>query len=176
MKTTKKSQPTARKIGRPPRPEDAVERQMVGTRLSPSLYEQLVAAAASNGRSISAEMEKRVEQSFETEPAKPGNDLMRRMVDAFEARWMDDRPAEQWMKDGVAYDGSVIRVFEVLLARHPDPGVEHFTILLHAIRSRLEGRLLAVDPDGDRGLPGLDWGKRHRIPKPDTAEERKDED
>ncbi|MET4719450.1 hypothetical protein ABIF63_003556 [Bradyrhizobium japonicum] len=39
----------------------------VTTRLSPTIYETLVAAASANGRSISAEVEKRIEQSLEAD-------------------------------------------------------------------------------------------------------------
>ncbi|MET4846973.1 hypothetical protein ABIF62_007468 [Bradyrhizobium japonicum] len=39
----------------------------VATRLSPTIYETLVAAASANGRSISAEVEKRIEQSLEAD-------------------------------------------------------------------------------------------------------------
>ncbi|MHC2294430.1 hypothetical protein [Bradyrhizobium barranii] len=35
--------------------------------LSPTIYETLVAAASANGRSISAEVEKRIEQSLEAD-------------------------------------------------------------------------------------------------------------
>jgi hypothetical protein len=151
MKTTKKSQPAARKPGRPPRPEDAVERQMVGTRLSPSLYQKLVDAAAANGRSISAEMEKRVEQSFESSPTNPDSvlqDLGHRIVAAFEAggqrasrietKTGGELPASEWIENPSCYTEAASRALEVLADEHPRPAYGQCLRIIYALRARLD--------------------------------------
>ena len=172
MKAAKKSKPETPKRGRPAK---FGERQIVGARLAPETYQQLVAAAAVNHTSISAEIERRIEKSFEDNPAKPDNDLMHRVMEAFGARWIDIRPAEEWMKDPTAYSNGVIRAFEVMLAHHPEPNFVSFFLILVAVRSRLAERLLTARPDEDQILPALDLpGLRPRAPKPDTKE-KKDE-
>lgn len=165
MKTTKKSQHAAPKIGRPPRPESAVERQMVGTRLSPALYQKLVAAAASNGRSISAEMERRVEQSFEAGPPDPDDVLQtlgRRVMAAFEAggqrasRLMEAQasgqreiPAHQWMKDPSSYTEAASRALETLVDWHPKPLYGQCLLMIYALRARADRAWLALLNDAE---------------------------
>lgn len=56
--------------GRPAK-VDPIERQIIGARLAPDLYKKLVAAAAANRRSISAEIEHRLQRSFEPSPTIP---------------------------------------------------------------------------------------------------------
>jgi hypothetical protein len=144
MKTPKKAPPAARKIGRPARPEDAVERQMVGTRLSPALHEKLVNAAAANGRSVSAEMEKRIEQSFEAGPPGPDDVLQtlgRHVMAAFEAGGRlgnPELPASEWMKNSLSYNRAVVRGFEAMLDKHPKPVYGDAIQLIYAIYMRLE--------------------------------------
>jgi hypothetical protein len=167
MKSARKTKPAPQR-GRPPR--FGGDRQIVGARLPPETYQRLIDASVANRTSLSAEIEVRLARSFEDDPAKPGNDLMHRAMEAFEGAWLSPTPAdEDWMKDPLAYHGGMIRAFEALLAQHPDPRFEWFLLLLTAVRSRLEERLLAIDPDGDRKLPGVDWETR-RAPKPDTKE------
>lgn len=176
MKAAKKNNSALRKPGRPSKPENAVERQMVGTRLSPTLYEKLVNAAAENGRSISAEMEKRVESSFDYEATRAG--IGHRLMEAFEAPWME--PPEEWIKDPLAYQAGIIRALEVMLAWHPAPSLELYTLLLVGFRARLEEHLLAVKgiPDEGLTLPALDWrsSRRQRKPITDTTNNKKVED
>lgn len=62
--------PKPRKRGRPPKPvEEIVRRPTVGLRLRQELYDQVVEAAQKNGRSLSEEMEARVELAFSTTAA-----------------------------------------------------------------------------------------------------------
>ena len=168
MKAARKSKPTAPRRGRPAR--FGGDRQIVGARLPPETYQRLVEASAANRTSISAEIEKRIERSFEDDATNPGNKLVRLAMKAFEGAWQWKSPDEDWMGDPLGYDGGVIRACEVLLAQHPKPDFDSFFLLLLAFRSRLEERLLAVCPHEDRTLPGLDWGSRRREPKPDTKE------
>src|SRR4051812_15327135 len=122
MKAAKKGRPVSRKPGRPPKSADAVERQMVGTRLSPTTYERLVEAAAANGRSISSEVEWRIEKSLVPDQMIPNstelNELARHVIDAFEAGGrMNDpaRPVREWIKDPLQYNRALVRAFEALL-------------------------------------------------------------
>ena len=61
----------ARKRGRPPKsPEELVQRPTVALRVSPELHAVITEAAKKNGRSLSQEMEKRLEEAFSTTPGE----------------------------------------------------------------------------------------------------------
>lgn len=56
--------PERRKRGRPPKPKDELTRRpTVGLRVRPELYDRIVKAAEENGRSLSEEMEARIERA-----------------------------------------------------------------------------------------------------------------
>ena len=138
---------------------------MVGTRLSPELYQMLVEAAATNGRSISAEMEKRIEKSFgsSVHSNRELRDLARHVIAAFEAggRLEDpEAPVERWIKDPLQYNRAVIRAFEALLDKHPQPRFIDLLKIIYAVKTRLEQVWLTAEKDetteGLR-LPGLDY-------------------
>jgi len=158
MKKTRKSQPAAgkRAPGRPAK-VDAVERQVIGARLAPQLYERLVDAAAVSGRSISAEVEHRIERSFEPSPTNPDSEhnLWPRVMAAFEAGGRlgidPDLPVREWLKDPLQYERATLRAFEALLDAHPQPQYGRLVRVINYTRSRLDDAWL-TDPARRQGL------------------------
>ena len=88
-----------RKISKQPAKFNEV-RPTIGARLQPETYEKVIAAASENRVSISGEIERRVEESFETSVPPDLRDLGLRVMAAFEAggRLEDpEAPVEQWI-------------------------------------------------------------------------------
>ena len=182
MSRSKNIRPTPRRDA--PRAKLATparERPKVSVRLEPGTYENLLKAAEAARVSVTAEAERRLEKSFEPDPEDPTNilrDFARHIMRAFEIGGWSDTPsltAEEWLKDPQCYHGGMVHAFEAMLTRHPDPRFETLLRLLHAIRSRLEEHLLAVNPNEERHLPVLDRESSRRAAKSDITDEAKDE-
>jgi hypothetical protein len=183
MKTTKKSRPSAkRKPGRPVNPA-TVERQVIGARLHPDIYKKLVDAAAANRNSISIEVERRIEHSFEPNATNPDSELHAlavHIVTAFEAGARlaitnREQPPKDWLKDSEAFNRGVIRAVEAMMDKHPAPRWADFLLLIVAIRDRLAAIWMKTEKlefEEGRPLPDvnqMDEAWRGPHPPPDKA-------
>lgn len=154
MKATKKSKPETR--GRPAKFVE--KRPTIGARLQPAIYQQVIEAAAANRCSISMEIERRIEKSFERNPLSPDDelhDLAVRVIAAFEAGGRLENPQApvgQWINDPLHYDRAVIAAFEALMARHPNPRYIDLLKLIYAVSKRLEQMLFNVSDEDKAGL------------------------
>lgn len=159
MKDSRKSRlPPIRKKDAQRLATPARERPQIAARLEPAIYKKLVESAATNGRSVSAEVEWQIEYALtEVKPRSELSVLMSHFEAAFETggRMRDsDRPESEWLKDSMAYDRGVILGVEALLNRHPDPRWADFMLLLFAIRDRMAAIWRATDaPDFEKGRP-----------------------
>ena len=148
MKDAKKSTAGAPRRRRPPK--YGGDRQIIGARLAPGLYQALVNASAANRTSISAEVERRLERSFKRDPAHMEDalqELGRHILASFEAGGRlenPELPAKEWMKNSVSYNRAIMRAFEAMLDKHPKPIYGEALQLICAIRARLEQAWLGL--------------------------------
>jgi hypothetical protein len=154
MKDAKKSKALAPKRGRPSKFGD--DRQIVGARLPADLYQKLVEASAANRTSLSAEIERRVAQSFEADPATDPatsddvvQDLFRHVMAAFKEggrresrnRSMDGKrelPEAEWIEDHLSYTEAAARAVEALADEHPKPLYGQCLRMIYVFRARLD--------------------------------------
>jgi hypothetical protein len=113
--------------GRPPKTLGEAKRAQFNTRLRPSLKAALDAAARANGRSVSEEVEARLEQSLTLETFLGGRDAL---IMAATFALAGQRAAEheghpewglaQWRQDPVCYETAILAVAKSLWLQHPD--------------------------------------------------------
>ena len=126
------------------------DRQIIGARLAPGLYQALVNASAANRTSMSAEIERRLERSFKRDPAHMDDalqELGRHILASFEAGGRlenPELPAKEWMKNSASYNRAIVRGFEAMLDKHPKPVYVDALQLIGAIRARLEQAWLGL--------------------------------
>jgi hypothetical protein len=113
--------------GRPPKTPGEAKRAQFNTRLRPSLKAALDAAARANGRSVSEEVEARLEQSLTLETVLGGRDaLMMAATFALAGRHAARHEGHpewgpaQWREDPVCYETAILAVAKVLWDQHPD--------------------------------------------------------
>jgi hypothetical protein len=160
MKAAKPQLPAPRKRGRPAKFN--VRRPTIAARLQPAIYQRVVDAAAANRNSISTEIERRIEKSFEDQMNPDGelHDLAVRVITAFEAggRLEDpDRPVKQWINEPLNYNRAMLGAFEALMARHPHPRYTDLIKLIYSISKRLKAVWLDMSEEDTAGqrLPQL---------------------
>jgi hypothetical protein len=129
-------------------------RQSVGQAF---LNDPCIDAAAANRKSISTEIERRIEKSFEDRMNPDGelHDLAVRVITAFEAggRLEDpERPVKQWIDEPLNCNRSMLGAFEALMARHPDPRCTDLIKLIYSISKRLEAVWLDMSEEDKAGL------------------------
>ena len=110
--------------GRPATP-DLVERRMIGTRVMPEVYDQLAAAARDHRMTLSEEVARRLEKSFEPNFASQSLEAFgSHVMTAFRMGGQlvaQDRPFNEWVKDPVAYERAVALAIEALMSWRPNP-------------------------------------------------------
>lgn len=106
-----------------------VEKMTTSMRLPIDLKERIDNAARRSGRSLTQEIEFRLERSFTEESALGGPEmrmLAMEMVATFHNRGArQGRGAKDWMADVEAYTEAMMGVIEVLMRNHPDRKAEH---------------------------------------------------
>src|SRR5215831_11641181 len=137
MKAAKAQPPAPRKRGRPAKFN--VRRPTIAARLQPAIYQKVVDAAAANRNSISTEIERRIEKSFEDRMNPDGElrDLAVHVISAFEAGGRlenPELPVKRWIKDPLNYNRAMLGAFEALMARHPHPRYTDLIKLIYSIR------------------------------------------
>jgi hypothetical protein len=113
--------------GRPPRTPGEAKRAQFNARLRPSLKAALEAAAWVNRRSLSEEIEGRLEQSFTLETVLGGRDALVMSATfvlagqrAAEHEGHPEWGPAQWREDPVCYETAILAVARALWDRHPD--------------------------------------------------------
>lgn len=135
-------------------------RTSLSFRLQRHLYDQVKAASAKTGRSISEELERRIERSFAEEDALGGRrvaDLMRLLMvhfhaggdSAAQAKGITPRRPEKWMGDPDCYRAGALSAIVALLFDAPDwDDVDAKNLYFEAIKTRIAGRLLNQQKGG----------------------------
>jgi hypothetical protein len=124
---TKKPKDTRR--GRPPKTPGEAKRAQFNARLRPSLKAALDGAARANRRSVSEEVEARLEQSFTLETVLGGRDALIMAATfvlagqrAAEHEGHPDWGPAQWREDPTCYQTAILAVAKTLWLQHPDQG------------------------------------------------------
>lgn len=142
--------PEKPKGGRPPRRAGELLSKNRTFRVRAELDAALNAASAKSGRSVSEEIERRLERSFEVEDfitAALGGPALRShalsMLAAFASggeRVANGRPAEEWLKDPECYRSAVISAAASLIEPISKP--EDKELVMLALISRAAQQLL----------------------------------
>jgi len=112
--------------GRPPRTPGEAKTAQFNTRARPSLKAKLDAAAHANQRSVSEEVEVRLQESFSLETLLGSREALFPAV-AFvlsgqHAAEISGHPVAEWRSDRHCYEEAMLALVEVLWRQHPDPG------------------------------------------------------
>jgi hypothetical protein len=132
--------------GRPPRTPGEAKTAQFNTRARPSLKAKLDAAAQANQRSVSEEVEVRLEQSFSLETLLGRREALFPAV-AFalagqHAAEISGHPVAEWQRDQHCYEEAMLALVEVLWRQHPDPDDTPWPARRHWLQ-RVVGRLAA---------------------------------
>jgi hypothetical protein len=112
--------------GRPPRTPGEAKRSQFNTRVRPSLKAALDAAAQTNRRSVSEEVEARLEQSLLLETILGGRDALFMAATfalagqhAAEHEGHPEWGLREWREDPACYETAILAVAEQLWRQHP---------------------------------------------------------
>jgi hypothetical protein len=121
--------PKETRRGRPPKTAGEAKRAQFGTRLRPSLKAALDAAAGENGRSLSEEIEARLEQSFALEELLGSQEALFPAVafalagkTAAAVSTVAGEPVPNWLNDQHCYEEAGLGLVETFWLQHPPPG------------------------------------------------------
>jgi Arc-like DNA binding dprotein len=118
--------PKVTQRGRPPKTPGEAKRAQFNTRVRPSLKSALDVAAQANRRSVSEEVEARLEQSFSLETILGSQEALLPAA-AFalagqHAAEATGQPVADWRNDRHCYEEAMLALLEVLWRQHPGPG------------------------------------------------------
>ena len=118
MRMTKK--PSKPKMGRPPLPSGKRRGASMGFRPTPGIREKLVEAARANGRSMSQEVEARLEQSFLGDAflGGLGNATAAKLIGPI-LEDVETRTGKSWREDKNTYYGAVVAVLAIMRVLGP---------------------------------------------------------
>ena len=123
-------------------------RTSIAARLTAPVYQQVREAAEANGRSLSEEIERRLELSFSL-GAPETHDIVVRMAQQFNEGWqfsakVYDRMAMAGSKASpatrlsICYRDGVARVLNMLVAGHPNPNYDDMKLLIDSLRGDVD--------------------------------------
>jgi hypothetical protein len=131
--------------GRPRLPEEVRKRNNVTIRLRDELKSQIQEAATAQDRSMSDEIERRLEASFSQEASLGGPEMrciVYLMTAAFEAAGTRNAAGKpDWVRDRDAYRAGLIGVVDALLIGLPDATPHDAALIIEALKGRLLTRL-----------------------------------
>jgi hypothetical protein len=143
----------ARARGRPKLPEETRKRNNVTIRMRDELKAQVQDAAAAQERSLSDEIERRLERSFAEESGFGGPEMRRvayLMTSAFAtAGQLNAAGKADWIKDRDAYRAGLIGVVDALLIGLPEATHHDAALIIEALNGRLLSRLANEERDVD---------------------------
>jgi hypothetical protein len=129
--------------GRRKREPEAGERVHAGLRVTPDLKGRIERAAAKSGRSLSQEMEFRIERSLSLDAAFGSgemHDMALKMATAFAVAG-DSRAVEKgigsWLDDADCYRSAMFSVFNALIRGAPQGDEEQTARAIEALKSSL---------------------------------------
>jgi len=132
--------------GRPPLPAGAAKRASFNTRLRQSIKERLEGEAAKAGRSLSEEIERRLEASLEHEDTRtrfyggPELDVLFKQI-ASAAEIIELKRGKSWIKDYesfIAFNAALKRILRQLEGLRPQPSPHSVTIVKDLFELRPE--------------------------------------
>jgi hypothetical protein len=167
------------------------ERQMVGTRVAPEVFQQLTAAAEANRNSLSREVELRLERSLKAEAIDLGDEFLHEIVGVFEGigrrasrgETEDGRelPSREWIKLSTPYTAATCVLLELLADRHPEPAYGTCALMMGALSGRLERRWQALldrtqleDPEKYQRLINHAEALKHHASRPSLFDLKSD--
>jgi hypothetical protein len=117
--------PKVTRRGRPPKTPGEAKRAQFNTRVRPSLKSALDVAAQANRRSVSEEVEARLEQSFSLETILGSQEaLLPAAAFALAGQHVAEasgHPVAEWRNDRHCYEEAMLALLEVLWRQHPAP-------------------------------------------------------
>ena len=135
-----------RKRGGQPKKAADRKRNNLTFRTRDKLRNDLEAAAADSQRSISEEIEHRLEDSFHCDQWFSSPELRRivfLMTDSFVLageQWAGEAPKGAWVKDRGVYRHAAVAAVEALLLGMPNASKEDIVILFEAVKGRILSR------------------------------------
>jgi hypothetical protein len=128
--------------GRPPKPAGEAKRAFFNTRLRASTKDALDSAAAERGRSLSEEIEARLDESIDRD-ARYGGPLGRGFMEMVGAviEHVYHRTGKSWLDDDMAYSGTLL-AFQGMLGRLGAKSAEARKFLL--LHRRAQGLQMAI--------------------------------
>ena len=134
---------------KPKREPKPGERVHAGLRVTPDLRRRIGRAAAKSGRSLSQEMEFRLERSLAVDTAFGStemHDMALRMSSAFaiagEARAVEKNIGPNWINDADAYRSAMFSVFAALIRNAPEGDEEAIARAVEGLKGILITKLM----------------------------------
>lgn len=139
-----------RQVGRPKTRADEAPGEYVGFRAPRPLKEQLAAAAAAAGRSLSTEAQSRLERSFSQQSienlfsGRAGAILARVLITVFldsgeRLAVAKGLPVENWLTDEESYEAAMVSLILDMWRQRPDPEAD-LVDLLDLVLAREQAR------------------------------------